>query len=97
MCGIFSILNNIYSDDIVKKNFYKSQGRGPENSQIIDVNNNIFGFHRLAINGYNDVSSNQPFNIEGIYLICNGEIYNWKQLYKMIDIKPTTKSDCESL
>ena len=95
MCGIFSILNNIYNDEIVKKNFYKSQGRGPENSQIINVNNNIFGFHRLAINGYNDESSNQPFNIEGIYLICNGEIYNWKKLYKMIDVKPTTKSDCE--
>jgi asparagine synthase (glutamine-hydrolysing) len=95
MCGIFSILNNIYSDDIVKKNFYKSSGRGPENSQIINVNNNVFGFHRLGINGYNDVSSNQPFNIDGIYLICNGEIYNWKQLYKMMDIKPTTKSDCE--
>ena len=95
MCGIFSILNNIYDSELIKKNFNKSQGRGPENSHIINVDNNILGFHRLAINGFNDESSNQPFNIDGIYLICNGEIYNWKQLYKMIDVEATTKSDCE--
>ena len=95
MCGIFSILNNIYDIKHIKKNFEKGVGRGPENSQLINVNNNILGFHRLAINGYNDDASNQPFNINGIYLICNGEIYNWKNLYKMMKIKPTTKSDCE--
>jgi asparagine synthase (glutamine-hydrolysing) len=28
-------------------------------------------------------------------LICNGEIYNYKQLYDSIDTTPTTDSDCE--
>ena len=38
------------------------------------------GFHRLAINGVGDEQSNQPFFIDGIYLVCNGEIYNHKQI-----------------
>ena len=39
--------------------------------------------------------SNQPFNINNIQLICNGEIYNYKELFNNITYKPTTNSDCE--
>jgi asparagine synthase (glutamine-hydrolysing) len=53
-----------------------------------------FGFHRLAINGLDDVS-NQPIIIDEIALICNGEIYNYKKLYENMNVKPTTNSDCE--
>ena len=69
MCGIFSILNNNFSKERVVKNFNKGKPRGPENSKIIELEYpNIFlGFHRLAINGYNDEMSNQPFFIDGIY------------------------------
>ena len=97
MCGIFSILNNNFSKEQVVKNFNKGQPRGPENSKIIELEcPNIFlGFHRLAINGYKDEMSNQPFLIDGIYLICNGEIYNWKKLYSMMNIKGSSNSDCE--
>ena len=100
MCGIFSILNNVYEDKRIKDNFMKGKGRGPENSQMIKYvtggkNLSLFGFHRLAINGYKDSASNQPFDINNIILICNGEIYNWKQLYQIIDVEPNTKSDCE--
>jgi len=95
MCGIFSIFNNHYDYEIVKYNFEKGKPRGPENSQLKQVNNVILGFHRLAINGYNDINSNQPFNINGIHLICNGEIYNWKELYKIINVTANSKSDCE--
>lgn len=95
MCGIFSILNNHYDTNIVKDNFNKGKNRGPEYSKFIKVNNVFLGFHRLAINGYNDINSNQPFNINNIHLICNGEIYNWKELYNIVNIKPNSKSDCE--
>ena len=97
MCGIFSILNNNFSKEQVVKNFNKGQPRGPENSKIIELEYpNIFlGFHRLAINGYKDEMSNQPFLIDGIYLICNGEIYNWKKLYSMMNINGYSNSDCE--
>ena len=61
------------------------------------VYHNIYmGFHRLAINGLNE-KSNQPMKInDSAILICNGEIYNYKELYKMMnDIVPKTGSDCE--
>lgn len=95
MCGIFSILNNHYDSTLVKDNFNKGKKRGPENSKLVKINNVILGFHRLAINGYNDINSNQPFNVNNIHLICNGEIYNWKELYNIVNVKPTSKSDCE--
>ena len=56
------------------------------------------GFKRLAINGLT-VASDQPITIDGITLICNGEIYNYKGLYKEIyeshNIVAKTESDCE--
>jgi asparagine synthase (glutamine-hydrolysing) len=53
-----------------------------------------FGFHRLAINGLDEIS-NQPIIIDDIALICNGEIYNYKKLYSQLNVTPTTNSDCE--
>ena len=54
----------------------------------------VLGFHRLAINGLNSVS-NQPIVYKDVVLICNGEIYNYTQLYKYMDVTPITDSDCE--
>ena len=97
MCGIFSILNNRYALEKIEYNFKKGEKRGPESSNLIHINNeNIwFGFHRLAINGYKEANAEQPFNINGIHLICNGEIYNWKELYSTMGITGRSNSDCE--
>jgi asparagine synthase (glutamine-hydrolysing) len=97
MCGIFLLLNNdnSFTFDYVKEQFEKGVNRGPENSKFTYLNDNlIYGFHRLAINGLDDIS-NQPFFINDVMLICNGEIYNYKELYSMMGITPTTNSDCE--
>ena len=48
----------------------------------------------IAINGLND-KSNQPFEIDNVVMVCNGEIYNFKQLALENSIKLTTDSDCE--
>ena len=99
MCGIFAFLNNNYNEKITYSSFMKGIGRGPDISKFhYNWKKNMkltIGFHRLAINGFNDYSSNQPFYIDDCVLICNGEIYNWKKIYKMLNINPTTKSDCE--
>ena len=82
MCGIFALLNNKYSDNKrLEEEFYKGKDRGPEYSKFLDLPSIhcSLGFHRLAINGVDDELSNQPFYIDGIYLICNGEIYNHKK------------------
>lgn len=96
MCGIFALLNksNLSINDI-NNEFMKGQRRGPEFSKL-DTNymKMVLGFHRLAINGLNEVS-NQPLVINDVVLICNGEIYNYKSLYEQINITPITGSDCE--
>ena len=78
----------------VAAQFNNASHRGPDNSTITTKNNNFIGFHRLAINGIDEIS-NQPFLINNIHLICNGEIYNYKKLYNNIVDNPTTNSDCE--
>lgn len=100
MCGIFALLNsNVHSQinmDIITEVFNRGKNRGPESSKLVSYSNQelILGFHRLAINGLNE-ESNQPLIFNGIELICNGEIYNYKNLYKYINITPYTDSDCE--
>lgn len=103
MCGIFGIFNSLQHHNITKeqieKLFYASCGRGPENSILKTYSKDSYeytlGFHRLAINGYHDSNAMQPFDIDDIQLICNGEIYNHKQLFRLMDIEPHSQSDCE--
>ena len=97
MCGIFCILNNgqSFQQKFINNQFMKGRFRGPEHSTIENVSLKCtYGFHRLAINGINS-ESNQPIIIKDVALICNGEIYNYKELYQLLNIEPTTDSDCE--
>lgn len=97
MCGIFTLLNNNtnYSNQFIIDNFNKGRNRGPEFSKLERIGlKQIMGFHRLAINGLNS-KSNQPMIMDDITLVCNGEIYNYKELYEMMNVTPTTDSDCE--
>lgn len=100
MCGIFAYISeNTITDDQIKKitnEFYKSQNRGPDNSQFKVYDNVYLGFHRLSINGIEN--GNQPMVLphdENVVLICNGEIYNYKQLAEQYNYTLTTGSDCE--
>jgi asparagine synthase (glutamine-hydrolysing) len=107
MCGIFAYVSRVnntgvtHITSILKREFHKGRSRGPESSSFIKLNqkNIWFGFHRLAINGLNN-ESNQPFCISGVYLICNGEIYNYREIYDILKVNdfsfaPRSKSDCE--
>jgi asparagine synthase (glutamine-hydrolysing) len=99
MCGIFALLNvyknNLIFNSYVEEEFEKGKNRGPEFSKLDNSYIKMtLGFHRLAINGLNQ-ESNQPLVIDDIVLICNGEIYNYKTLYKYIGVQPKTGSDCE--
>jgi len=97
MCGIFSYLGKKYSDIELIENAGKIVHRGPDSTVNKRINTNLFfTFHRLAINGLNS-ESNQPFEINGIHLICNGEIFNFKDLITQHGISDRYKSnsDCE--
>ncbi len=102
MCGIFALLNPTNDDNtsievqtVINEQFMKGKNRGPEFSKLeTQYLNMVLGFHRLAINGLN-IESNQPIVFNDIVLICNGEIYNYRHLYNLMDVKPMTDSDCE--
>tara|TARA_B100001769_G_scaffold275318_1_gene277217 strand:+ start:10390 stop:12204 length:1815 start_codon:yes stop_codon:yes gene_type:complete len=101
MCGIFTILNNknTYQNEQIQNAFDNINSRGPENSSFKTYSDKlIIGFKRLAINGLTD-KSNQPICIDGITIICNGEIYNYQllmlHLRESYNIGMKTDSDCE--
>jgi asparagine synthase (glutamine-hydrolysing) len=96
MCGIFALLNYFnYEHQTIHDEFTKGKNRGPEFSKLdFSYMKMVLGFHRLAINGL-DQESNQPIVIDDVVLICNGEIYNYKQLYNFMGVTPKTNSDCE--
>jgi asparagine synthase (glutamine-hydrolysing) len=101
MCGIFTFINNAEyitkNIEYIEKQFNRGSKRGPENSILKKIDKNILlGFHRLAINGLNNIS-NQPIQIDNITLICNGEVFNYKQIHTLLNIAPKTDSDCECI
>ena len=93
------ILENIRS---YQTDFCKISHRGPDNSMFLNdkqFSNDyacFWGFHRLAINGQTP-ESNQPFFIKNCRLICNGEIYNFRNLITEFGLEEEykSKSDCE--
>jgi len=102
MCGIWSLINLKRTNpelDIVKlfQDFYNLKHRGPDNSYFETYNNVTIGFHRLAIMD-DTFSSNQPFILEDnhstVIFICNGEIYNFKELIERHHLPSYIKNDC---
>ena len=99
MCGILYYLKSNNSDislDQIKDSIKNLSLRGPDNSQIVEIDDkNIMGFTRLAINDLSE-NGNQPLIIDNTYyLICNGEIYNHKKLSETYDFNCKSNSDCE--
>ena len=92
MCGIFALIGNSNSFD--ESYFSRGKKRGPEFSILKKYENHYFGFHRLAINGLTP-NGNQPLEYKDYTLICNGEIYNYKELIRDYNLNVTSGSDCE--
>ena len=57
--------------DIINDSFMLGTNRGPESQTLLKIDNNYLGFHRLAINGYGNKSSEQPIKKHNCTLICN--------------------------
>jgi len=102
MCGIFFLKyfsSKKHSNEIIQNNFEKIKHRGPDSTHECFEKNAFIGFHRLAINGLTE-KSDQPFiyekdNGEKVYVICNGEIYNHKELKRKYKLEiEDGMSDC---
>ena len=79
--------------------FDKTLSRGPDDTRIVDTGRGLLGFHRLAIMGLTQ-SGMQPFELDGSYVVCNGEIYGFEKIREALKKKGYTfesDSDCEIL
>jgi asparagine synthase (glutamine-hydrolysing) len=95
MCGIFAYIGQRFKHADLVESFNRLKPRGPDNSSLIYINDYItFGFHRLIINDLSDMG-NQPFQMNDLSLICNGEIYNCNSLKEQFGFITTSNSDCE--
>ena len=94
MCGIFGLFTQTDKSFNLQSLVHKNH-RGPDNTQIYNSIDNLhFEFNRLCINDLSE-SGNQPFENENYIWMCNGEIYNYKQLCNKYSIFCKGKSDCE--
>jgi asparagine synthase (glutamine-hydrolysing) len=93
MCGIWALLGKPYSRINAQILVGNLSGRGPEGIRIMEHNQFQLGFTRLAINGLTN-SGMQPMYDDNLVWVCNGEIYNWKQLASRYSIDIRGGSDC---
>ena len=80
-----------------QKGFDETVSRGPDKSRIIDTGCGLMGFHRLAIMGLT-CAGMQPFELDGSYVVCNGELYGFEAQREALKEKGyafKSGSDCE--
>lgn len=78
--------------------FEATASRGPDDSRVVDTGHGLLAFHRLAIMGLTPEGM-QPFELDGSYVVCNGEIYGYRALRERLADKYSFRSgsDCEIL
>lgn len=96
MCSIMTYVGKHLSEEEFSAYFEKSKERGPDATQIKTLDGAIIGFHRLSIMGLSEAGM-QPFELNGSYVVCNGELYGFRKLKKQLEEKYTFAgdSDCE--
>ncbi len=98
MCSIMGYCDSGIDISKFEEGFKETVSRGPDDSRIINTGKGLLGFHRLAIMGLTPEGM-QPFELDGSYVVCNGEIYGFKKFKTLLEEKYTFKSDsdCEIL
>lgn len=97
MCGIFGIISQSpLEKDKVEQGFQSISYRGPDYHDIHYLTPNIcIGFHRLAIVGNPTMSHVLHSRDNSIWLACNGEIYNYRELAKKYCEHEDPETDCD--
>lgn len=99
MCSVMGYLGICEDRDLFEEGFSKTESRGPDDSRIVDTGSGLLAFHRLAIMGLTEEGM-QPFELDGSYVVCNGEIYGFEKLREELVKKGysfKSDSDCEIL
>ena len=98
MCTIMACCRR-GSYEEVKKGLAETVSRGPDDTRIIELEDGTLGFQRLSIMGLTPEGM-QPFELDGNYIVCNGEIYGFMPVREELIRKGYTfksDSDCEIL
>ncbi len=100
MCGFIGIfdLNGVSSaekEDIVVS-MKETSYRGPDDNGIYQDKNCIIGFNRLSIVDLEAKSQPLVNQNKNIILVCNGEIYNYKELRKQLEFKYEFKTNMDT-
>lgn len=98
MCGIWALLCATCSEADARARVEMLRARGPEGAALWSDQDLPFclGFTRLAINGLNEEGM-QPMAVNQRHWICNGELYNWRDLAAEHGLTMKSGSDCEVL
>ncbi|XP_054004849.1 asparagine synthetase [glutamine-hydrolyzing] [Hylaeus anthracinus] len=102
MCGIWALFGlDGQPLTCICKSFQKIEHRGPEAFRLEyddKIKNGYFGFHRLAI--VDNLHGMQPMRLykyPHYFLLCNGEIYNHKEIGQQYGFQYSTECDVEVL
>ena len=99
MCAIMGFSRKTHTKEELLPFFDRTRSRGPDMSRIIETPSGWLCFHRLAIMGLTEAGM-QPFELDGSYVVCNGEIYGFRPLKRQLAEKGyqfQSGSDCEIL
>jgi asparagine synthase (glutamine-hydrolysing) len=98
MCSIMGYCGTEVDMETFEEGFERTESRGPDDSRIVDTGGGILAFHRLSIMGLTPEGM-QPFELDGSYLVCNGEIYGFEKIKEELSGKYSfaSDSDCEIL
>ena len=100
MCTIFGYFGTDMTRQQAEDILARTVSRGPDETRILQLpGKGILAFQRLAIMGLTE-SGMQPFNRNGAYCLCNGEIYGFREQRKQLKKKGyvfQSNSDCEIL
>ena len=99
MCSIIGYCGPAADFDAFQRGFRRTASRGPDDSRVIRAGEGLLGFHRLSIMGLTRAGM-QPFERDGSYCVCNGEIYGFEALRRELEEKGygfQSGSDCEIL
>lgn len=92
MCAIngFSFKNS----ELIQKMNSVTQHRGPDDTGVFLSEHISFGHNRLSIIDLSQ-KAHQPMVKDGLTIIFNGEIYNFKEIRRELNINFTSNSDTE--
>lgn len=99
MCSIFGYCGEVRDEGAFENGFSQTKSRGPDDSRKVKAGGGVLAFHRLSIMGLHPEGM-QPFERDGCYAVCNGELYGFKAERQRLIEKGYTfesDSDCEIL